>query len=152
LADTDTQCLCGKKGCLEVEASLQTAITYIEDKIAAGENSILTGINEITFEQLVHAYNVGDALTIEAIKKIGHMLGKGIATLIHILNPEKIILAGKGIVFGDIILEEVQSSIHLYCIPRLSDQTQIEVSALDNVLTLAAASTVVEQIPKINFS
>lgn len=152
LADTDTQCLCGKKGCLEVEASLQTAITFIEDKIKQGENSILKGSKEITFEKLAHAYKVGDALTLEAIKKIGHMLGKGIATLIHILNPEKIILAGKGIVFGDIILEEVQSSIHLYCIPRLSDQTKIEVSELKDVLTLAAASIVIEQLPKINFN
>jgi N-acetylglucosamine repressor len=151
LADSNKLCLCGKKGCLEVEASLQTAIDYIEDQLKAGEASILNEQkSQITFEHLIHAYNVGDQLTIEAMKRIGHMLGKGIATLIHILNPEKIILAGKGTVFGDIILSEVQSSIHLYCIPKLSDQTKIELSTLKNVLTLAAASTVIQQIPKIN--
>lgn len=153
LADSNNLCRCGKKGCLEVEASLQTAVDYIEERLAAGEASILSNHDKpITFDQLTQAYNEGDQLTIEAIKKIGHMLGKGIATLIHILNPEKIILAGKGIVFGDIILREVKSSIHLYCIPRLSDQTSIELSELNEVLTLAAASTVIEQIPKINLS
>ncbi|MBD1428357.1 MULTISPECIES: ROK family protein [Sphingobacterium] len=153
LADSNKLCRCGKKGCLEVEASLQTAIDYIEERLNAGEASILsTKDGPITYEQLVHAYNVGDQLTIEAIKKIGHMLGKGIATLIHILNPEKIILAGKGIVFGDIILSEVQSSIHLYCIPRLSDQTKLELSELKHDLTVAAASTLIEQIPKISLS
>lgn len=151
LADSNKLCFCGKKGCLEVEASLQTAIDYIEGQLRAGEASILNEQKtEITFENLVHAYNVGDQLTIEAIKRIGHMLGKGIATLIHILNPEKIILAGKGTVFGDIILSEVQSSIHLYCIPKLSDHTKIEMSNLKDVLTLAAASTIIQQIPKIN--
>jgi len=151
LADSNKLCLCGKKGCLEVEASLQTAIDYIEERLHAGEASILSDYkSEITYEHLVHAYNVGDQLTIEAMKKIGHMLGKGIATLMHILNPEKIIIAGKGTIFGDIILSEVQSSIHLYCIPKLSEQTKIELSELENVLTLAAASTVIQQIPKIN--
>ena len=153
LADSNKLCRCGKKGCMEVEASLQAAVTYIDEQIAKGEVSILSNQETaIGFEQLVHAYNVGDQLTIEAIKKVGHMLGKGIATLIHILNPEQIILAGKGIVFGDIILAEVQSSIHLYCIPRLSDQTKLELSELVDVMTLAAASTVIEQIPKIPLS
>lgn len=152
LADSNKLCRCGKKGCLEVEASLQTAIDYIEERIGAGETSIFSKNKSITYKDLVHGYNMGDQLTIEAIKKIGHMLGKGIATLIHILNPEKIILAGKGIVFGDIILAEVQSSIHLYCIPRLSDQTKIEVSDLKDMLTLGAACSVIEQIPKITLS
>ncbi|MCA5006712.1 ROK family protein [Sphingobacterium bovistauri] len=153
LADTNNLCFCGKKGCLEVEASLQTAIEYIEKQLQAGEVSILKkNSKQITFDQLVHAYKNGDQLAIEAIRKIGHMLGKGIATLIHILNPEKIILAGIGIEFGDIILSEVQSSIHLYCIPRLSDQTSIELSEMKDVLTLAAACTVIEQIPKINLA
>lgn len=152
LADSNKLCRCGKKGCLEVEASLQSAIDYIQEKLAEGEDSILKNGSTITFDQLVHAYNIGDPLTVEALRKIGHMLGKGISTLIHILNPERIILAGKGTVFGDIILSEVQSSIHLYCIPRLSDQTKIELSELENVLTLAAASTVIQQIPKIPFS
>lgn len=152
LADSNRLCRCGKKGCLEVEASLQSAIDYIKERLAEGEESILQDESQITFDQLVHAYNIGDQLTIEALRKIGHMLGKGIATLIHILNPERIILAGKGTVFGEIILSEVQSSIHLYCIPRLSDQTTIEISELENVLTLAAASTVIQQIPKINLN
>lgn len=152
LADSNKLCRCGKKGCLEVEASLQSAIDYIQEKLTEGEDSILKNGSTITFDQLVHAYNIGDPLTVEALRKIGHMLGKGISTLIHILNPERIILAGKGTVFGDIILSEVQSSIHLYCIPRLSDQTKIELSELENVLTLAAASTVIQQIPKIPFS
>jgi len=151
LGDSNKLCACGKKGCLEVEASLQTAISYIEKRIEEGEASILNNKDlPITYERLAHAYNIGDQLAIEAIKRIGHMLGKGIATLIHILNPEKIILAGKGTVFGEIILSEVQSSIHLYCIPRLSDQTKLELSELKDVLTLAAACTVIEQITKIN--
>lgn len=153
LGDETKLCQCGKKGCLEVEASLQSAIDFIQESISNGEISILKNTDEeITFEQLLDAYKHGDQLTIKAIQNIAHMLGKGIATLIHILNPETIIIAGKGIPFSDILKSEINSSIQLYCIPRLAEQTKIEISELEDILPLAATSIALEQIDRIQTS
>src|SRR5690606_634353 len=154
LADENKLCSCGKKGCLEVEASLESAIEYIKDRLATGEVSILTPhINSDDrskfFNELVKAYNLGDQLSIHAIKKIGYMLGKGIATLIHILNPEKIIISGIGAVFGDILLPEIQSSIHIYSIPRLAKRTSIHISNLENIHPIASASIAMMQNKKL---
>lgn len=150
LADESKLCSCGKKGCLEVEASLESAVEYIKERLNEGEVSLL--VPHIDSEDksqflnsLIQAYKLGDQLSIHAIKKIGYMLGKGIATLIHILNPEKVIISGIGAVFGNILLPEIQSSIHIFCIPRLSQRTSIEISDIENIQPLASACVAVLQ-------
>ena len=150
LADESKLCSCGKKGCLEVEASLESAIEYIKERLDDGEVSLLApqidSIDKSKFlNSLIQAYKLGDQLSIHAIKKMGFMLGKGIATLIHILNPEKVIISGIGSAFGAILLPEIQSSLHIFCIPRLSQKTAIEISSLENIQTIAAACVAVMQ-------
>ena len=150
LADENKLCSCGKKGCLEVEASLESAIEYIKDRLKDGEVSLLApqidnDDKSQLFNLLIQAYQQGDQLSIHAIKKIGFMLGKGIATLIHILNPEKVIISGIGSVFGGILLPEIQSSIHVFCIPRLSQRTTIQISNLNNIQPLASACVAMMQ-------
>lgn len=150
LADESKLCSCGKKGCLEVEASLESAIEYIKNRLEEGEASLLAPhINSEDrshfLNSLIQAYKLGDQLSIHAIKKMGYMLGKGIATLIHILNPQKVIISGIGAAFGAILLPEIQSSIHIYCIPRLSQKTAIEISDLENIQSIAAACVAVLQ-------
>lgn len=150
LADESKLCSCGKKGCLEVEASLESAVEYIKECLNNGEVSLLAPNIENKdksqfLNSLIQAYKLGDQLSIHAIKKMGFMLGKGIATLIHILNPQKVIISGIGASFGAILLPEIQSSIHIYCIPRLSQKTTIEISDLENIQTIAAACVAVMQ-------
>ncbi|MBD1428360.1 MULTISPECIES: ROK family protein [Sphingobacterium] len=150
LADENKLCSCGKKGCLEVEASLESAIEYIKERLKEGEVSLLAPHVESKdksqfLNSLIQAYKLGDQLSIHGIKKMGFMLGKGIATLIHILNPEKVIISGIGAAFGAILLPEIQSSIHIFCIPRLSQRTSIEISNLDNIQTIASACVAVMQ-------
>lgn len=150
LANEDKLCSCGKKGCLEVEASLYCVVEEIKNAIQSGERSILEtidlNINNLTFEKIVDAYHTGDQVAIKAIRKIAHMLGKGIATLIHIMNPEKIIISGRGAIFGETLLPQIQSSIQEYCIPRLSKNTTIEISTLKELQLLASTCFAIQQI------
>ncbi|WDF68199.1 ROK family transcriptional regulator [Sphingobacterium oryzagri] len=146
-------CSCGKKGCLEVEASLYCALENIQASLANGERSNLENFctleKAIQFKQLQAAYAKGDQLTIRAIKEIAYMLGKGIATLIHILNPDQIIISGRGAVFGPTLVPQILSSIQEYCIPRLAAKTAIEVSELPHVQLLASVCIAMQQV---NFS
>ncbi|TDS15779.1 ROK family protein [Sphingobacterium paludis] len=150
LADENKLCSCGKKGCLEVEASLHCAIDDIQESLANGERSYLEDIfsqeKGIQFEHLLIAYEKGDQLTIRAIKKIAHMLGKGIATLIHILNPQKIIVSGRGAAFGEALVPQILSAVQEYCIPRLARQTKLEISDMADVQLLASACIAVQQL------
>ncbi|GHE23788.1 ROK family transcriptional regulator [Sphingobacterium griseoflavum] len=150
LADESRLCSCGKKGCLEVEASLHCAIDDIQQSLANGERSYLEDVfsqeKGIQFEHLLIAYEKGDQLTIRAIKKIAHMLGKGIATLIHILNPQKIIVSGRGAAFGEALVPQILSAVQEYCIPRLARQTKLEISEMNDVQMLASACIAVQQL------
>ena len=56
------------------------------------------------------------------------MLGKGIATLIHILNPEVIIISGRGAKAGAILMPQIQTAVNEFCIPRLASTTQLKIS------------------------
>jgi predicted NBD/HSP70 family sugar kinase len=150
LANENKLCSCGKKGCLEVEASLLSAMGYITQALDDGQPSSLENVyhkqGKLTFENIYDAYQRGDQVTIVALKRIAHMLGKGIATLIHILNPQTIIISGKGAEFGDIILPQIQSSVQEYCIPRLSKGTNIEISEIKNIQLLASVCIAVQQM------
>lgn len=150
LADENRLCSCGKKGCLEVEASLHCAIDDIQESLANGERSYLEDIfsqeKGIQFEHLLTAYEKGDQLTIRAIKKIAHMLGKGIATLIHILNPQKIIVSGRGAAFGEALVPQILSAVQEYCIPRLARQTKLEISEMTDVQLFASACIAIQQL------
>jgi len=144
LSDQNKLCSCGKKGCLEVEASLLAAVECASLKLDAGEVSILSELyqreRKITLDQLMEAAIDGDQLAINSFSRIGYMLGKGIATLIHIVNPEKVIISGTGARIGQILLPQIQAAVVEFSINRLSKHTSIEISSLLNVQLMGTAS------------
>ncbi|MDM1295013.1 ROK family transcriptional regulator [Sphingobacterium sp. N143] len=134
LSDTLTLCSCGKRGCLEVEASISAAVRNIERDIKNGEYSIYDKlakeyINKI--DALIEAAQIGDQVAINNIGKIGYLLGKGISTLIHILNPNKIIISGRGAEIGDILAPHIQVAINEYSIPKIAKKTTLSISHLN---------------------
>ncbi len=133
LSDELTLCSCGKRGCLEVEASVSAAIRNIEKDIKNGEYSIYEKLVEEydnKAEALIESVHIGDQIAINNIGKIGYLLGKGISTLIHILNPNKIIISGRGAEIGYILAPHIQVAVNEYSIPKISKKTSIEMSDL----------------------
>lgn len=132
LSNSNELCSCGKKGCLEVEASLTAAIKNVQAAINSGEKSSLESEHYnnllVQGDALLESALNGDQLAVAHLGKIGYMLGKGIATLIHILNPEAIIISGRGARAGTILLPQIQTAINEFCIPRLAQATQLKIS------------------------
>lgn len=148
ISDAQTLCSCGKRGCLEVEASLSAAIQNIEKDIKNGEYSIYDKLakeynNKV--EAMVEAARIGDQVAINNIGKVGYLLGKGISTLIHILNPNKIIISGQGAEIGDILAPHIQVAVNEYCIPKIAKKTTIEISKLQSAQQLGTTALVIEK-------
>ncbi|MEJ5053069.1 ROK family protein [Sphingobacterium sp. MYb382] len=147
LSDSNLLCSCGKRGCLEVEASLAAALRYAEERLLQGEKSKLAEyLDNDQLEDsasLIRAALNGDQLAISALSKSGYMLGKGIATLIHIMNPEKIILSGQGAEAGQFLMPQIQSAINEFCIPRISQKTSLEISELGSTAQRVGSACVV---------
>src|SRR5690606_271374 len=105
LSHTNKLCSCGKRGCLEVDASLLVAVENAKQAIAKGTASSLEHLfaspTKSEGDHLIDAARKGDQLAIASISDAAFMMGKGIATLIHIMNPERIVLSGRGAATGN---------------------------------------------------
>lgn len=149
LSNTNNLCSCGKRGCLEVETSLLVMTQKAKIEIENGAATILTELfkdeNRNVGELFLEAAKNGDPLAVSILSDAAFMIGKGLATLIHIMNPESIILSGRGAIAGKILLPPIQQAVNEFCIPRIADQTKILLSDLAaDAELLAAASLVVE--------
>jgi len=149
----DKLCSCGKKGCLETETSLLVIIEKAKKGLAEGRVTMLqqSQINDIekASDAILSAAVTGDQFAVELLSDVSYKIGKGIATLIHILNPETIILSGRGAAAGKIWLAPIQQAINEHCIPRIAVNTNIEISELEYQAELiGAAALVMENFEK----
>ena len=142
-------CSCGKHGCLETESSLTVIVEKTKDRVRKGELSSLT-IKEIENENIERSFRSvkdaalkGDKLAIGLFSEAGYNIGRGVAILVHILNPELIVLSGRGASAGKIWEAPIQQALNEHCIPRLSENTKIVVSKLGHHAELLGAAALV---------
>lgn len=130
--DNEILCTCGKKGCLETEVSGWALVRKFQEKLRAGSSSILsaTPIEHIKFNDIINAAINDDVLAIELVGEVGEKLGKGIAMLINIFNPEMVILGGSLAETGDYIRLPVKSALNKYSLSLVNNDTLLKMSAL----------------------
>ncbi|WAC41774.1 ROK family transcriptional regulator [Pedobacter sp. SL55] len=125
-------CSCGKKGCLETEVSGWALIRKFKEKLAEGSTSILSNmpVNEIKLNDIIAAAINDDVLAIELVAEVGEKLGKGIAVLINIFNPEMVILGGSLAETGEYIRLPIKSALNKYSLSLVNNDTQVKMSKL----------------------
>ncbi len=143
----DKLCSCGKKGCLETETSLLVLVEKALKSVKEGRVSSLKGIPDDNPEEannlIIKAALEGDQFAVELLSEIGYKIGRGVAILIHILNPKLIVLSGRGSIAGKIWQAPIQQALNEHCIPRLAHNATIEVSDLGFKAELIGAATLV---------
>lgn len=96
--DNNILCHCGKKGCMETEISGSAIHRKVVERIMNGEASVLSGKVRrgagISINDIVEATEKEDPLCIDVVSNVGIELGKQLAGLINIFNPECIIIGG----------------------------------------------------------
>lgn len=152
LFNNNKLCDCGKMGCLETEASLHVLVQKVREGMQEGK---VTGIKtlspniEESSRLIIKAATRGDQLAVELLSELAGIIGKGIAILVHIMNPEEIVISGRGAAAGRILLPPIQQALIRYCIPRLMLHTQLRISEMNrDAELLGAAAFVVEQLDK----
>ena len=147
LSEDGALCTCGKRGCLEAEASMLVVSKKAIAGIEQGRVTSLKQIDEAHSKQMgdaiMEAANNGDQYAIELFSDAGYKIGKALAILIHIMNPQAIVLSGRGAKVGRILLAPIQQALHKYCIPRLSRGTELLISELGFDAELVGASVLV---------
>lgn len=133
--DNEILCHCGKKGCLETEASGSALYRILLERIKNGENSILSNRindpeNPITLDEIIESVNKEDLLCIEIVEEIGQKLGKQIAGLINLFNPELVIVGGTLSLTGDYITQPIKTAIRKYSLNLVNKDSVILTSKL----------------------
>lgn len=133
--DNEILCHCGKKGCLETEASGSALHRILLERIKNGASSILSNrINScetpLTLDEIIAAVNKEDLLCIEIVEEIGQKLGKHIAGLINIFNPELVIIGGTLSQTEDYITQPIKSAIRKYSLNLVNKDSVITTSKL----------------------
>ena len=141
-------CSCGKSGCLETEASLLVVVDKAREGIAAGRVTMLQQHQlgedlDQASQTVISAAGKGDKFAVELLSESGYNIGRGVAILIHLLNPETIVLGGRGAGAGKIWQTAIQQALNEHCIPRLAANTDISISALGYDAELIGASALV---------
>lgn len=151
LSESNNLCSCGKRGCIQLDTSLLVMTQKAEQAVAQGIESSLKKLfadkTKHASDHFLEAVSQQDPAAVSILAKAAFQMGKGLATLIHILNPECIVLSGRGAKAGRMLLPPIQQAINEFCIARIAEQTEIKVSTLtDGAELLAAASLMMEHL------
>lgn len=148
-------CSCGKSGCLETEASLSAVIEKAKIGLLEGRASMLA-LQHLELETpenagsiIIQAAGKGDRFAVELLSEAGYNIGRGIAILIHLLNPGWVVLSGRGAQAGKILQAPIQQALNEHCIPSLASNTHVVVSQLGrDAQLIGGAALVVEKYEK----
>lgn len=138
-------CGCGKRGCLEALASGPAIARLARESLLYGRGSRLLALAgkpaDITARHVIEAARGGDPFSTKILEEAGTYMGIGLANLIQILNPERIVLGTIAVHAGDLILEPIRRAVAEYAWERSASVCQIVPAELgDRAQDLAAIS------------
>jgi glucokinase len=125
------ECGCGRKGCLETYCSDKGLVKTVEELLQSEElPSALKGLKNISVQTVAYYCDQGDQVAIEAMRRLGFMLGLGLANYASILNPEAIILTGDMMQAGKWLLRPMRKSFDEHVFHNIQGETRLLVSIL----------------------
>ncbi|MEV5488343.1 ROK family transcriptional regulator [Streptomyces bobili] len=94
-------CHCGNRGCLEAVASDGAILARIRE----------TGGTEVTgTAEAVERARQGDTGAREAYARAGNAIGRGIATVVNLFGPARVIISGEGLAAYDLFAEQIREA------------------------------------------
>lgn len=145
LADENgKQCVCGKKGCLGGIVGGHALESAYQEMLPAPDGKQSPG-----YKILLQMARNGDTPTRELLSRMGEQLGKSLAILIDILNPEMIIIGGRFASVAELMRYSIIRGISLHSLPQLAAECDIQVSLLgEKAAMLGAFALVFDRILK----
>lgn len=132
--DNEVMCHCGKKGCLETQASGSYIQRRLLEKITEGHSTVLqkkvSEGKDILLSDIISATLSGDMLAIELVEEVGLTLGKHVAGLINLFNPDLVIIGGLLSETGDYLMIPIQTAIRKYSLSLIAGDTTLKLSQL----------------------
>ena len=133
--DNEVLCHCGKRGCLETEISGMALHRNLLQSVKEGRQTLLAeqimkDEASLSLDDIIDATLKEDLLCIELVEDIGQKLGRYLAGLINLLNPEMVIIGGSLARTGDSVLQPVKSAVRKYSLNMVNRDSAIVLSKL----------------------
>ncbi|MFJ3905981.1 ROK family protein [Streptomyces sp. NPDC090025] len=94
-------CRCGARGCVEAIASTDAILTALREA---------SGKPRLTFDAAVALARGGDPVARAAFARAGQAIGVGIANLVNLVGPERVVVSGEGADAYDLFSRHIQTA------------------------------------------
>jgi predicted NBD/HSP70 family sugar kinase len=129
-------CRCGNRGCLETVASTAT----MTELLGRGSSEVMDT------QRILSLALSGDTAALRVIDDAGVAIGRALAHVANLINPETIVVGGSLTGLGEILLAPVRRGLSRHAVPLIGDTTSVCMSSLgDRAEALGAAAVVLSQ-------
>ncbi|HEI8865109.1 ROK family transcriptional regulator [Serratia sp. AKBS12] len=139
------RCYCGNHGCLETVASVENMLEIAQQRLSASMTSTLHNA-PLSVESLCDAALAGDQLAKDIILGVGHSVGRILAIMVNLFNPEKILVGSPLNRAAEILHPAIASCINQQALPIYSQHLQVESTQFFNQGTMPGAALVKEAL------
>jgi glucokinase len=101
-------CGCGNRGCLEQYASATGVVRLAKRALAGSSQDSMLRSGEISAKTVFDAVKAGDTLAMEVAGKFGEYLGKGLAVVAGVVNPEIFVIGGGVSKAGPVLIDYIR--------------------------------------------
>ncbi|KAA0965584.1 ROK family transcriptional regulator [Sporosarcina sp. ANT_H38] len=123
-------CECGNRGCLQ---------TFTTGPAIARRAMKGMSVEQITAEKVYELAMNGNDEFVTILKETGRVIGIGLTNLIHIINPQKIVLGGGVTKAKELIFPVVLKTIEECALTPRAKQTEVTITKLGDDATLIGA-------------
>ncbi len=135
------RCYCGNHGCLETIASTDSVLDLAQQRMGQSMSSMLHG-KPLTVESLCDAALTGDLLAKDIIMGVGTNVGRILAIMVNLFNPQKILIGSPLNRAAAILYPTISSCIEQQSLPAYSRHMRVEATQFSNRGTMAGAALV----------
>lgn len=139
-------CGCGDTGCLEAFVGAPCIVAMAQDYIRGGKSTKFKELAnpEISSYVVAEAAKAGDKVAQRIFKVMGEYLGIGLASVVNLLNPERIIIGGGVADAGEIFFEPVRKTLKERAMEIAGNTVEIVPAQLGNTAGVIGASLLIE--------
>ncbi|OXM85009.1 ROK family glucokinase [Paenibacillus rigui] len=125
-------CNCGLKGCLETVSSATGIIRMAKEAVERGEHTSLALVENIMAKEVFEAADSGDEVALRIVNRAALYLGKSMAAVSVVLNPQRFIVGGGVSKAGDILFDAIRKYFNEYAQESAKEGVDIVPAILGN--------------------
>ncbi|MEO3947700.1 ROK family glucokinase [Gorillibacterium sp. CAU 1737] len=134
------QCGCGQMGCLETVSSATGIVRMARDAVQRGDKTSLAMIQNITAKDVFDAAKVGDEVALRIVNRAAYYIGRSMAAIAVVLNPQRFIVGGGVSKAGEILFQPIREIFRKYTPLQVQENVDIVPATLGNDAGIVGAA------------